>query len=178
MDPNSGALLGRTTALKQKWPGLQVWISVGGWAFTDPGPTREAFSNMVSTESNRQAFISALLQFMATYGFDGVDLDWEYPQADDRGGQPADTENYATLARELKAALGSKGLSMTLPTSYWYLQRTLSRHRSSFVLELICHQISTSSSFKSLSIGSTSWPMTVSKDWKRCCVAVLIVGSC
>lgn len=52
----------------------------------------------------------------------GVDLDWEYPQADDRGGQPADTENYVALAKELKAALGEKGLSMTLPTSYWYLQ--------------------------------------------------------
>lgn len=51
-----------------------------------------------------------------------MDLDWEYPQADDRGGQPADTENYVALAKELKAALGGKGLSMTLPTSYWYLQ--------------------------------------------------------
>ena len=52
----------------------------------------------------------------------GLDLDWEYPQADDRGGQPADTENYVALAKELKAALGHKGLSMTLPTSFWYLQ--------------------------------------------------------
>lgn len=51
-----------------------------------------------------------------------VDLDWEYPQAKDRGGQTADTENYVALARELKAALGQKGLSMTLPTSFWYLQ--------------------------------------------------------
>ena len=52
----------------------------------------------------------------------GVDLDWEYPQADDRGGKQADTENYSALAKELKAALGEKGLSMTLPTSFWYLQ--------------------------------------------------------
>ena len=52
----------------------------------------------------------------------GVDLDWEYPQADDRGGKQADTENYVALAKELKVALGGKGLSMTLPTSFWYLQ--------------------------------------------------------
>ena len=51
-----------------------------------------------------------------------MDLDWEYPQADDRGGHQADTENYVALAKELKAALGGKGLSMTLPTSFWYLQ--------------------------------------------------------
>ncbi|CAD0115007.1 unnamed protein product [Aureobasidium uvarum] len=49
MDGNSASLYGRTTGLKNKWPGLEVWISVGGWSFTDPGPTQEAFSNMVST---------------------------------------------------------------------------------------------------------------------------------
>lgn len=53
---------------------------------------------------------------------EGIDLDWEYPQAVDRGGQTADLDNYVSLASELKAALGSKGLSMTLPTSYWYLR--------------------------------------------------------
>jgi chitinase len=46
----------------------------------------------------------------------------EYPGADDRGGQPSDTQNYVTLLQELKAALGSKGLTATLPTSYWYLR--------------------------------------------------------
>lgn len=51
-----------------------------------------------------------------------MDLDWEYPQAKDRGGQTPDTENYVALAKELKAALGHKGLSITLPTSFWYLQ--------------------------------------------------------
>ncbi|CAD6594277.1 MAG: hypothetical protein ASARMPREDX12_008557 [Alectoria sarmentosa] len=122
MDPNSASLLGRFTALKNKFNELETWISVGGWSFTDPGPTQEAFSTMSSTSANRQIFIKGLLQFMNHYGFDGVDLDWEYPQADDRGGQPADTENYVALAKELKAALGQKGLSMTLPTSFWYLQ--------------------------------------------------------
>lgn len=60
---------------------------------------------------------------MDTYGFDGVDLDWEYPAADDRGGVESDTANYVLLVQEMKSAFGSKyGLSMTLPTSYWYLQ--------------------------------------------------------
>lgn len=34
---------------------------------------------MVSNTANRQAFISSLTNFMSTYGFDGVDIDWEYP---------------------------------------------------------------------------------------------------
>ena len=123
MDSNGASLYSRFTALKSKKPSLQTWISVGGWSFTDPGPTHTAFSEMTSTSGNRQRFISGLIQFMDTYGFDGVDLDWEYPGANDRGGKSQDTANYVSLAAELRAAFGRKyGISMTLPTSYWYLQ--------------------------------------------------------
>lgn len=59
---------------------------------------------------------------MNTYNFDGVDVDWEYPQADDRGGQEGDKVNYVTFVKELRSALGNKGISLTLPTSFWYLQ--------------------------------------------------------
>ncbi|KAI0467970.1 glycosyl hydrolases family 18-domain-containing protein [Xylaria cf. heliscus] len=122
MDPNSGKLFSPFTALKEKYNGLQTWVSVGGWSFTDPGPTQEAFSTMTSTSANRAKFIQALVKFMNQYGFDGIDLDWEYPQADDRGGQAGDMANYVLLAKEIKAGIGKKGLSMTLPTSFWYLQ--------------------------------------------------------
>ena len=36
---------------------------------------------MASTAANRKSFIIKLMKFMDTYGFDGVDLDWEYPTA-------------------------------------------------------------------------------------------------
>jgi spore germination protein YaaH len=123
MDGNSGKLYSRFTALKDTNRGLQTWISVGGWSFTDPGPTRSAFSDMSSNSDNREKFIKGLISFMDNYGFDGVDLDWEYPQADDRGGVTADKDNYVSLVKEMRQAFGSKyGISMTLPTSYWYLQ--------------------------------------------------------
>ncbi|KAH9206557.1 hypothetical protein DL95DRAFT_375269 [Leptodontidium sp. 2 PMI_412] len=122
MDDNSATLYHRFTALKDKYNGLQAYISVGGWSFTDPGPTRQAFSSMASTAENRQKFISGALSFMNTYGFDGVDLDWEYPGADDRGGVAADTANFVLLVQEMKQSFGSKGLTVTLPTSFWYLQ--------------------------------------------------------
>jgi chitinase len=93
-------------ALKDDNAGLETWISVGGWSFTDPGPTRNAFSVMTSTADNRKKFISGLINFMEHYGFDGVDLDWEYPQADDRGGVTADKANYVALAKDLRAAFG------------------------------------------------------------------------
>ena len=123
MDSNGASLYRRFTALKSKKPSLQTWISIGGWSFTDPGPTHHAFSEMASTSRNRQKFIKALIKFMNTYGFDGVDFDWEYPVADDRGGRPQDLANYVSLCSELRAAFGTKyGISMTLPTAYWSLQ--------------------------------------------------------
>lgn len=123
MDGTSASLYNRFTGLKNNNRGLQTWISVGDWSFTDPGPTRSAFSTMSGSADNRATFIKGLRNFMDEYGFDGVDIDWEYPQADDRGGQPGDKDNYVTLIKEMRAAFGTKyGITVTLPTSYWYLQ--------------------------------------------------------
>ncbi|KAF2649566.1 glycoside hydrolase family 18 protein, partial [Lophiostoma macrostomum CBS 122681] len=123
MDGKTGELYNRFTALKNAHQGLQTYISVGGWSFTDPGPTRTAWSTMSSSSDNRGKFISGLKSFMNEFGFDGVDLDWEYPQADDRGGAQGDKANYVALVKEMRSAFGSKyGITVTLPTSYWYLQ--------------------------------------------------------
>ncbi|KAK5654286.1 hypothetical protein OQA88_7463 [Cercophora sp. LCS_1] len=126
MDANAGSLYSRFTALKKNRPGLQTWIAIGGWSFNDATNvpnTQAAFSDMVSTSGNRQTFINSLINFMQTYSFDGVDLDWEYPVADDRGGKPSDFANFPIFLAELRAALGpSRGISVTLPSSFWYLQ--------------------------------------------------------
>jgi chitinase len=104
----------RFTNLKSYSPGMKVFISVGGW---DAGGA--IWSDMVSTEDNRATFIKSAVSFMRTYGFDGIDLDWEYPSASDRGGVAADKENLVTFLMELKTACGSKyGISATLPSSY------------------------------------------------------------
>jgi chitinase len=144
-DSNAASLYSQFTDLKGTYNGLQTWISVGGWSFTDrkhiflphnvqnlrsvtdlhvpAGVTRNAFSNMAASETNTQTFINGLIKFMDTYGFDGIDLDWEYPAADDRGGVPADFTNYVSLVKAIRLAFGTKyGFSITLPTSYWYLQ--------------------------------------------------------
>lgn len=116
MDAKGASLYARLTALKSKQPGLQTCISVGGWSFNDATNTpntQTAFSDMVSSAGNRQAFIVSLRNFMQTYGFDGVDIDWEYPEADDRGGVTADFANFPTFLAELRAAFGS-GLGITL----------------------------------------------------------------
>ncbi|KAH7160985.1 hypothetical protein EDB81DRAFT_924239, partial [Dactylonectria macrodidyma] len=81
------------TNLKKKNPALKMVIAIGGWTHNDPGPLQKVFSNMVSTKANRSKFIGNLMSFLRMYAFDGVDFDWEYPGADDRGGVPEDGEN-------------------------------------------------------------------------------------
>ncbi|KAF4212956.1 hypothetical protein CNMCM5878_000587 [Aspergillus fumigatiaffinis] len=98
-----------------------------GWLdFTDPGKWQSVFTDMVATSGSRQKFIKNVLGFLAQYGFDGVDFDWEYPGADDRGGKQGDGENYTKLLQELRAAISAAGkdylVTFTAPTSYWYLQ--------------------------------------------------------
>ncbi|KAJ7843555.1 bacteriodes thetaiotaomicron symbiotic chitinase [Mycena olivaceomarginata] len=108
----------RTTALKKRNPTLKVFVSIGGWTFNDP-PTQKIFSNMVESDANTKTFISSVLKEHNTeiYApFQGLDVDWEYPAADDRSGIAADTKNYVTCMADLKVRL------VTPPSSYWYLQ--------------------------------------------------------
>lgn len=42
---------------------------------------------------------------MSTYNFDGVDIDWEYPQAEDRSGRDEDFKNFLIFLGKLKSAL-------------------------------------------------------------------------
>ncbi|KAF9480725.1 hypothetical protein BDN70DRAFT_992516 [Pholiota conissans] len=123
MNPGDEALWSRTTNLKSNAPVLKVFLSIGGWTFNDP-PTQNIFSNLAASSANTQTFISSILSVLETYGFDGIDIDWEYPGAFDRGGIPSDTENYVTFMKAVKTAFTPHGygLTFTAPSSYWYLQ--------------------------------------------------------
>lgn len=78
---------------------------------------------MASTKANRAAFIASLMKFLDKWKFQGVDIDWEWPGAESRGGNPAvDMRNQIDLMVELRQSLGSRGLSVVLPIQYTYLQ--------------------------------------------------------
>ncbi|KAK3688699.1 glycoside hydrolase superfamily [Podospora appendiculata] len=58
---------------------------------------------------------------------DGIDLDWEYPGAQDIPGIPSadpfDGQSYVELLKLLRQKLGKeKTISIAAPASYWYLQ--------------------------------------------------------
>lgn len=120
-----GPVVGRTSRLKNIYSGLRVNIAIGGWTFNDP-PTATRFSDMASTVSTRQTFIKSLIKYMKKYALDGVDIDWEYPVADDRGGIAQDFDNFVLLCSNIRDAFDSYDagwqLTITLPNSYWYLR--------------------------------------------------------
>ncbi|KAJ6133076.1 hypothetical protein N7471_008291, partial [Penicillium samsonianum] len=117
----------RVQSLRLEQPGVEIWIALGGWVFNDAEqPTATTFSDIAGSEINQKLFAKSLLAMMSTYGFDGVDIDWEYPVAEDRSGRKADFHNFPKWMKNLRSQLHSSGkeygLSLTLPASFWYLQ--------------------------------------------------------
>ncbi|ODM15752.1 hypothetical protein SI65_08986 [Aspergillus cristatus] len=127
MNEGDPELYKRFTGLKSLYPDLQTWISIGGWSMNDADqPTATTFSDLAASKSVQKKFFASLLSFMETYNFDGVDLDWEYPVAEERSGREEDFDNFTSLLQNLRDHLSSSGkkygLTITIPTSYWYLR--------------------------------------------------------
>ncbi|KAL2007609.1 hypothetical protein VTN00DRAFT_9047 [Thermoascus crustaceus] len=130
-DQTPEGLFARTTDIKNtksRNSELEVFVSIGGWTFSDNGTaTQPLFSKIAADEGKRAKFADNVLSFMVRYGFDGVDLDWEYPGAEDRGGNEDDVKNYVALLKTMREKFESSarvnyGLTFTIPTSYWYLR--------------------------------------------------------
>lgn len=86
--------------LKEQYPHLKILLSVGGWTGS------KNFSDAAASESKRSSFVSSALSLLSEYGFDGLDIDWEFPVT---GGDnikhcKEDGENYVRLVKELRTA--------------------------------------------------------------------------
>jgi len=79
--------------------GVKVLVSIGG----GDGIQGPRFNKMAASESTRQAFVAHVRHFLRKYGYDGVDIDWEVPNAKDRA-------NCTTLMQELRNGLPSPWL--------------------------------------------------------------------
>lgn len=42
-------------------------------------PTARTFSELAASKAHQDTFFASLLSLMDKHGFDGVDIDWEYP---------------------------------------------------------------------------------------------------
>ncbi|WP_422735305.1 glycoside hydrolase family 18 protein [Micromonospora sp. WMMD729] len=103
--------------LKAKHPQLKVLISLGGWSWST------YFSNAARTDASRKAFVASCIDLYlkgnlpgapgaAAGVFDGVDLDWEWPNWDGEPGnviRPEDRENFTKLLAEFRRQLDAYG---------------------------------------------------------------------
>ncbi|KAH7195298.1 hypothetical protein DER44DRAFT_536499 [Fusarium oxysporum] len=123
-DPEDVDMYERLMLLKKKDTNLKIYLAIGGWTFNDPGPTARVFSDLSASPARQRTFFKSVESFLATYKFDGLDLDWEYPVAEERSGREVDYKNFPVFMASLKKVMGTgdKGLTITLPASYWYLQ--------------------------------------------------------
>ncbi|HLT11080.1 MAG TPA: glycosyl hydrolase family 18 protein, partial [Micromonosporaceae bacterium] len=139
---------------KKSHPDVKTLISVGGWAetggFFDANGNRidaGGFYRMTTTSNNTvntagiNTFADSVVSFLRQYGFDGVDIDYEYPTSNNDAGHPLDfaqanarraglNASYQVLMRTLRekldAASAADGkyylLTIAAPSSGWLLR--------------------------------------------------------
>jgi chitinase len=83
--------------------GVKVLISVGGW--NDGNDS--SFESIGGNAAYRNTFVTNLVNFATQYNLDGVDIDWEYPDAG------ASANNYAALMQQLSTEMHNRGKLLT-----------------------------------------------------------------
>ncbi len=86
--------------------GVKVMVSIGGWTLSNN------FPGISASASKRTVFASSCVSLLSTYGFDGIDIDWEYPGYAEHNGTPADSSNFTLLLQEIRDSIDTYGLSI------------------------------------------------------------------
>ncbi len=110
MDPEADAVLleGKTDNSTEKYRkensiihlahqhNVRVMVSIGGWE--DSG----LFPEIAADKKKRSRFAESCIDQIKKYGFDGIDIDWEYPGYEPHNGSPRDRENFNLLLQAIR----------------------------------------------------------------------------
>ncbi|CCE78255.1 Piso0_000873 [Millerozyma farinosa CBS 7064] len=98
--------LGQMNELKQLFPSVTFSMSIGGWG------SDAAFSTVMSDTNKMNTFVSSAVNLLSKYGFDGIDIDWEYPKNAHEGKLMVDL--LRKLRQELDSLASSKRPILTI----------------------------------------------------------------
>ncbi len=85
---------------------VKVCVALGGWSYSDGSLCATVFEAATDTEEKCKSLADSILEIVDEYGFDGVDVDWEYPTAES-------VEGYTAFMRYLKEGLTERGKLLT-----------------------------------------------------------------
>ena len=107
----------RLIMLKARFPHLKTAFSMGGWTLSGQ------FASVTADATKRANLIKSSIDFANKYGFDGIDIDWEYPvvggnldstmpgvnYVETNPGYSNDAANYTLFLSQLRTAITNGG---------------------------------------------------------------------
>jgi GH18 family chitinase len=87
---------------------VKVFISIGGWSVGDGGGDDSRFHRLAEDPDERHLFVAKTMQLVRRFNLDGVDMDWEYPDIENRS-----AEDNVLLMRELRDSLHASNKELT-----------------------------------------------------------------
>ncbi len=87
---------------------VKVFLSIGGWGIGDGGGDDTRFHVMAEREEGQWRFVESSIDMVKLYNFDGIDLDWEYPDEDHRS-----ADDFVALCRKYHESLHALGKEFT-----------------------------------------------------------------
>lgn len=91
--------------LKANYPHLKILLSVGGGAdHLEPNPSLKYLELLIDS-TLRLTFINSAHAMVQKYGFDGIDLDWQFPQQ----GPVKEKTGFSALIEKIHLAFGWDG---------------------------------------------------------------------
>ncbi|CAG9820380.1 unnamed protein product [Phaedon cochleariae] len=94
--------------LRNSHPSLKVLVSMGGW-----NEGTKNFSKVAADPVLRKTLANNVGAFVDKWGFDGFDIDWEYPGSREGSNVTIDKDNFVALLEDLAAVLHPKGKLLT-----------------------------------------------------------------
>ncbi|XP_061191555.1 chitotriosidase-1-like, partial [Saccostrea echinata] len=103
-DKGTGGQYEKIMNLRSVNPDLKILLAIGGWTHgTAP------FTAVVDDPNDMAAFANNALAYLKTYGFDGLDLDWEYPGGN--GSPPEDKQRFTSFVQKLRQVFDADGVA-------------------------------------------------------------------